>query len=43
MTAAQIFILVCGLAALVYGFITGRQVLAAGRRNGSDAGDFGGR
>ncbi len=29
MSAAQILIIVCGLAALVYGFITSRQVLAA--------------
>src|ERR1700742_3704357 len=29
MTAAQILIILCGLAALVYGFITSRQVLAA--------------
>ena len=29
MIAAQILIIVCGLAALVYGFITGREVLAA--------------
>src|ERR1700690_988465 len=29
MTAAQLLILACGLAALVYGLITGRQVLAS--------------
>src|ERR1700710_3039614 len=29
MSAAQLLIIVCGLAALVYGFITSRQVLAA--------------
>src|ERR1700742_2147015 len=29
MTAAQLLIIICGLAALVYGFITSRQVLAA--------------
>jgi K(+)-stimulated pyrophosphate-energized sodium pump len=29
MSAAQILIIICGLAALVYGFITSRQVLAA--------------
>src|ERR1700743_2786406 len=29
MSAAQLLIIVCGLAALVYGLITGRQVLAA--------------
>src|SRR5277367_6706549 len=29
MTAAQLSILACGLAALVYGLITGRQVLAS--------------
>src|ERR1700677_1090868 len=29
MSAAQLLIIVCGLAALVYGFITSREVLAA--------------
>ena len=41
MTAARLLILACGLAALVYGLVTGRQVLASDAGNGSDAGDFG--